>query len=146
MISETLALYTGSGRPDLFITQGEAGKDILGPERSGAFEVSDYEVTYEGKQGQPGMPLEQIEDLGTWKITGATLTMDQSLTINFQNKNAIRTAIHEVGHADEAARRPLQHKRGSRDRDEKGKPIPWEKRPAEISAESYRTKVEREIK
>lgn len=147
----TLGLFTGPGKPDLFIQQADAGKDIDGTENAGVFSTSskNYGVDYTGKEDQirPGMTAEQIEDLGAWSLVGqSTLTLDSGLTINVREKRTIGVAVHELGHADQAARQPLGYKRDAAvERNAKGKIIEHDKRPAEVYANKYRDRALKEV-
>jgi RHS repeat-associated protein len=151
MVRDTLAQYTGPGRPDLFITHGDAGRDIDGAKNAGVFSAeypTNYKVDYTGKEDQikGGMTAEQIEDLGAWSLVGqVTLTLDSSLTIFSGDKRTISVAIHELGHADHAVRNPLDFRRKSGQvLDAKGKIIDHDKRPVERVANEYRDKALKE--
>jgi RHS repeat-associated protein len=151
-VRDTLAQYAGPGEPDLLITHGNAGKDIDRAKNAGLFSTSsgNFEVDYTGREAEikPGMTAEQIEDLGTWTLTGqSTLTLDSSLTISVRDKRTIGVAVHEVGHADHAVRRPLDYKRKSDQvRDARGRILDDGKRPAEKVANKYRDRALREIR
>jgi RHS repeat-associated protein len=149
MVRDTLGLYTGPGRPDLLITHGDAGRDIDGAKNAGSF-TAEADVAYDDaatKQMRSDMTLEQIEDLGTWSLVGeSVLTLDSSLTVSVQDRRTIGVAVHELGHADHAARSPLDYRRKSEQvRDAKGKIIEHDKRPAEKIANEYRDKAVREV-
>ena len=152
MIRATLGAYTGTGKPDLLIVQGDAGRDLDGVTKAnGSFDPKrlTFNVDYSGKEQQilPGMTVEQIENLGNWTTTGqATLTLDNSLTISFRNKTTVETAIHELGHADQAARTPLQYQRDNRNvYFPNGKLIPHDQRAVEKFASDYLARALREV-
>jgi RHS repeat-associated protein len=154
MVRDTLAQYTGPGRPDLLITHGDAGRDIDGAKNAGVFSAewpTNYKVDYTGKEGQiksEGMTAEQIQDLGTWTLVGqVTLTLDSSLTVFTSDKSTIGVALHELGHADHAVRTPLDYKRKAEQvRDSRGRIIDHDKRPAEKIANEYGNKASREVR
>jgi len=142
-VRDTLALYEGEGRPNLYKGQGDAGKDIDGDEAYGSFAadiIPDYGENL--TKLTPGMTLEEMENLATWSVREATLILDTNLTISIFNRDTIRHALHELGHADEAARSPLQYRRDLRNiRDKEGKIIKHEKRRAEIYADRYKERA-----
>lgn len=150
MVRDTLAQYTGPGKPDLFITQGDAGRDISGEKNAGLFSAK-VDVTYDDaatSRMRSDMTPEQIQDLGTWSLVGeSTLTLDSSLTVNRQNRQAIGVAVHELGHANHAAGSPLDYKRKSEQvRDARGRIIDHDQRPAEKVANEYRDKALKEVR
>ena len=150
MVRDTLGQYTGPGKPDLLITHGDAGRDIDGTKAVGLFSAK-VDVSYDDaatRQMRSDMTVEQIENLGTWSLVGeSVLTLDSSLTVNAQDKRTIGVAVHELGHADHAARSPLDYRRKSEQvRDAKGKIIDHGKRPAEKIANEYRDKAVREVR
>jgi len=88
-----------------------------------------------------------MENLATWSVREATLILDTNLTISIFDRDTIRHALHELGHADQAARSPLQYRRDLRNiRDKKGI-IEHDRRPGEKYAISYeRSSAQRGIK
>ncbi|MBP8600438.1 MAG: RHS repeat-associated core domain-containing protein [Candidatus Saccharicenans sp.] len=142
-VRDTLALYEGEGRPNLHIGQGDAEKDIDGDKAYGSFAadiIPDYGENL--TKLTPGMTLEEMENLATWSVREATLVLDTSLTISIFDRDTVRHALHELGHADQAARSPLQYRRDLRNiRDKKGNILKHEDRPAEIYADQYKESV-----
>ena len=152
MVHDTLDRYTGAGRPDLHITHASAGQDIGGGDNNGLFSTTDptnYSVDYSGAYDRikEGMSAEQIQDLGAWKLVGqVTLTLDTTLTINVLDSKTIRTALHELGHADQAVRTPLQYLRDAKKTHKPdGTLIDHDARPGEIVANKYRNKAVKEV-
>jgi len=89
-----------------------------------------------------GMTLKEIEEFATWSVREATLVLDTSLTISIFDRDTVRHALHELGHADQAARSPLQYRRNLENiRDKKGNILKHEDRPAEIYADQYKESV-----
>jgi hypothetical protein len=147
-VRQTLSLYEGEGNPTLRIQHADAGKDPDGSHRAGSFGVTDYSVDYSGHDGEDCSHLtaEQVEEKGTWTIRGGTLTLDSSVTVSLMDKDTVRYATHELGHADQAARTPLQYKHdAAHERAANGKLIPHDQRPAEIVADRYRDRAQKEI-
>jgi hypothetical protein len=59
----------------------------------------------------------------------------------------VGTALHELGHANQAARQPLQYKRDAAvERSPDGKIIPHDQRPVEKVADKYRDQALREVR
>jgi RHS repeat-associated protein len=152
MVRPTLDLYTGAGKPDLLITQGDAGKDLDGKTpAAGVFHISsdNLSVDYAGKEHlmKDTMSVQQIEDLGIWKLVGtATLTLDSSLSIDFKSRYTVNTALHELGHADQAARTPLQYFRDSQSNFfPDGRLIPHDRRSTEQFANQYLSRALKEV-
>jgi RHS repeat-associated protein len=145
-VAASLQFYAPKGAPVLEIVHAEAGRDASGQERAGAFDIppNSYQVDY-GPNGAslgqlpPNPTLEQVEDAGNWSFPHATLTIDTGLNINLQNRNSVSTALHELGHADQAMRHTLDYKRQSPIvRRPNGSVIPHDDRPAEAYANDYR--------
>ena len=145
-VRDTLALYEGEGRPNLHIEQGDAGIDIDGEKAYGSFAadiIPDYGENL--TKLTPGMTLEEMENLATWSVREATLVLDTSLTISIFDRDTVKYALHELGHADQAARSPLQYRRDLRNiRDKKGI-IEHDRRPGEKYAISYEDRARKEV-
>jgi hypothetical protein len=82
--------------------------------------------------------MEQLEDKGKWSITKAAITIE---------KGGLETALHELGHADQAARRPLEYKRQAEilNRPD-GRPLKPAERPVERYADLYAKIAGKEIR
>jgi RHS repeat-associated protein len=148
MVRSTLALYEGQNAPNLIVQYGEVEPDIDGMRAYGNFRA-DIIADYAGmkEQAVPGMTLEQIEDLATWSIKKGILTIDNNLALSISDKATVLTALHELGHADQAARNPLEYRRQARiKRNPDGTPMRHERRPAEIYAHNYQNRASREIR
>ncbi|HAV41363.1 MAG TPA: hypothetical protein DCW97_03005 [Acidobacteria bacterium] len=92
------------------------------------------------------MTLEEIENLATWSVREATLIVDSSLTLDIFNRHTITYALHELGHADQAVRFPLQYRRNLRNiRDKEGKIIEHDRRPGESYARRYEDRARKEV-
>jgi RHS repeat-associated protein len=144
----TLELFVGSGKPDLFVVKGSAGKDADGTPAIGRFAPSGFNVSYAGKESQltPDKTSQQLQDLGTWTLTGGTITLDTSLRMSTSDRLTVTTALHELGHADQAARNPLQYQRDSPTRRPDGREISHDARPAEVYANKYQEKTTKEVR
>jgi RHS repeat-associated protein len=146
-VRNTLAFYEGDGRPNLYVRQGDAGQDMDGEKAYGSFAadiIPDYgenlaKITSE-------MTLEKIENLATWSVREAPLIVDSSLTLGIFNRHTITYALHELGHADQAVRFPLQYRRNLRNiRDKEGKIIEHDRRPEESYAIRYEDRARKEV-
>jgi RHS repeat-associated protein len=151
-VQGTLDQYTGPGKPDLWIKQGDPGSEEEG-QRNGSF-TTQYNSTYpDTEEVKAAMAeaakrndAEAIKDLGTSTPVGATITIATTVPLSLL-KSTLRTALHELGHADQAVRRPREAEREAPVKTTaKGEKIPWKDRPYEQSAERYREAAEREAK
>ena len=147
LVNATMALYDSDKGPNLYINYGDAGYETDGSKASGSFNA-DIVPNYEGKYDQmrEGMTKEQIEDLGIWSCNKSTITMDQGRPLSIDDKDIAATAPHELGHADQAARRPLDYKRQSEIKlSPQGRALVPAKRPVEDYANRYAKKALREL-
>ncbi len=129
MISATLELYKGKGAPDLIIEYGDAGseKDL------GNFNAAP-KVEYDWESIPPGTVGEALKDLGRWSIKRGTITIDSSLYKKTRvTKDVIR---HELGHADQAARRTREYFR----QEEQDRNLLHDERRVEKYADEYAKK------
>jgi hypothetical protein len=153
----TLALYAGPNTPNLTIGQRELGRDADG-ETGGLFTPS-FDFTTDSPPGsgdfgrfasmgeadiQAGLANGSLYTSATLK--SATLELDASLSLSMtglgrskQEQRTIGVALHELGHADTAARDPLRHLRLSIpiNQMEKGKRQEHGKRQIERDANQY---------
>ena len=145
-VRATLARYSGTGSPDLLVQRGDAGHDPLTGEKSrGAFDPV-VEKSYKKGDGYTvSDPLLRDQFPATGKnLTGAelksaTLTIDTSLTPG--SKDEADVAVHELGHAEDAASDAMEFERNTADdmtHDENGKALPHDDRPEEQKAIKYR--------
>ena len=104
----------------------------------GAFKAK-FDPGYDWDNIPAGTTGEQLEDLGKWRITEGTITIDSSLSK--KNRKTKSTARHELGHADQAARNPLEFLR----QEEKGRKLklPYKERPVERYADKYAKKAKK---
>lgn len=161
----TLALYAGPNNPNLTISQRELGRDADG-ETGGLFTPS-FDFTTDSPPGsgnfdrfagmseadiQAGLANGSLYTSATLK--SATLELDASLSLGMtglgrskQEQRTIGVALHELGHADTAARDPLRHLRLSIpiNQMEKGKRQEHDKRQIERDANQYRDRALRDF-
>jgi RHS repeat-associated protein len=149
-VRDTLALYTGPGKPDLFIQRGDAGNDRSGEKATGVFKP-DITPNYKRPDGSYTVSDEAGKDQfpATGKnLTGAELKSG-TLTISSDTPPSSaaesNVAVHELGHADSAARDPLGYlQKGANDMEldpKTGQPLPHDDRPLEREANRYRERV-----
>lgn len=155
----TLARYAGPNNPNLTIGQGELGRDATDGEVGGLFRPS-FDPTTDSPPGSGN--FERLAgmsetDMKTGLANGslytgatlksATLDLDASLDLNKKDQRTIGVALHELGHADTAARDPLRHLRLSIpiNQIERGKRQVHDKRQIEQDANQYRDRVLRDF-
>lgn len=148
-VRATLDRYSGPGKPDLFIMRGDAGRDPLdGKKAFGVFKAS-IEPSYKRSDGSYTVSdpagRDQLPTTGK-NLTGATLksgtlTIDTSATPGTKQESS--TAVHELGHAESAARDPQNYLVQGADDVVKpdGQPLPHDQRPLEAEANQYRDQV-----
>ena len=84
---------------------------------------------------------EQLK-LGKPFLREATLTLKKSLSLDISALETVQTALHELGHADQAARNPAKYYRYENVfRNPKGRLIPRNRRPVEVYANKYTNKI-----
>lgn len=125
-VRATLALYAGPDHPDLNISQANLGTDADG--RLGGLFTPHFDFTTDAPPGSgnfdrlAGMSPAEIQGgiangslLTSATLRSATLQLDTSLNLSMsslgkskEEQRTIGVALHELGHADLAARRPLE--------------------------------------
>lgn len=142
-IRDTLAFYEGEGRPNLIFEVGNVPNDPDGSKGAGNTSVKprmDYgdNVT----KVTEGMTVSQQLELGTPSIIDVRITMDKNRPISINNRSSLFDLSHEIGHADHAARNlPDYMRKAAQMWNDKGKLIPHDRRPIEIQADKYATKI-----
>ncbi len=151
-VRATLDRYRGEGKPDLLITRGNAGVDIDGRTKAlGVFKPNFNWTTDAAKIDAAGRKQDESSILpatGKFVAAGATLTnativMGDTLTPG--SKQEQQVALHELGHAESAAKDPNRHlELGADDviRPD-GKLLEHDKRPLEEEANRYRDDIHR---
>jgi hypothetical protein len=136
--------YTGEGRPDLHISRGDAGLDIGGAKALGVFRADQPDVSFRATYDWANMS----DDSPVWNDSGrfllgatlikASIVLDASLVEGSRAESNV--AVHELGHADFAARDTLNYlKLGAKDVvNRNGTPLPHGDRPLEKDANKYR--------
>ena len=157
-VRATLALYEGPNNPNLTISQAALGKDSDGP--LGGLFTPQFDYTTDLPPGSgnfdrlAGMSPAEIQTglangslLTSATLKGATLQLDASLSLSVtslgrskQEQQMIGVALHELGHADLAARNPLTFYRlaSPLNQMERGRRQPHERRQIEREANQYR--------
>jgi hypothetical protein len=157
-VRATLGLYSGPSSPDLLISQRSLANDPVDGALAGIFNPS-FDVTtdsppfsgnFERLAGRGEAEIRAGLDDGSLltgaRLKSAELVLDSQLSISIPfgrpsgaSRQAISTALHELGHADSAARDPLGHLRLSLVPNQmQGKRLPHDLRRIEINAETYR--------
>jgi RHS repeat-associated protein len=146
-VRATLARYTGAGKPDLLIQRGDAGHDPLtGEKNRGSFvplitpsyQRPDTSYTVSDPSGKDLWPATGKNLTGA-ELKSATLTLDSSLVAG--SKEEANVAVHETGHADDAAKDPVAFEQNTADdmtHDANGVPLQHDDRPEERNANQYR--------
>jgi RHS repeat-associated protein len=146
MVRTTLNRYTGEGKPDLFITRGDVPSDKGGGRAYGNFKADQPEVNFKATYD-----MSNLKDFAVWPDTGkfltgvtllsATITLDKSLPEGSSAESNV--AVHELGHADFAARDALKYfTLGADDMETKnGAIVPHDDRPLEEDAIKYRNQA-----
>ena len=143
IIQATLALYEGEKSPDLIIQSGEPSPEFDGTEALGSFSANigmDYGDN--AAKVTASMSRQEQLDFGKPFLRGATLTLKKSLNLSIGDTKATKTAIHELGHADQAGSSLAQYYvQEAMYRDSRGKLLPHNERPLEIYANHYVNRI-----
>jgi len=150
-VRDALALYEGSDNPDLYIGIGETAPDARTGEPSlGAFNAYDIDYTHDYTKIRgphdiyPKTGANVIIQTG---LKAATLTLNESLAM--LSDQWIDVALHELGHADHAARDILDYMiNGAEDMETNpdGTPMAHDLRPVERVADEFKARATKQLK
>lgn len=143
-VRATLDLY--SGALNLHIQEGDPGTFEDGSPKGGVFSVSVIDVGYDGNFEQIEAADSRGEDpfYPTTAKFVTTVEFRNNATITLPSGAPAEAKLHELGHADQRARNPLQYLKDSHEEATRGKT--HSEQPAEIYANEYAERAKKKSK
>jgi hypothetical protein len=142
-LNAALSAFDGKGAPNLRFQYGDAGKDANGKDDATGKTVNDISPGYDPAKVDSEADLVDANlSSETTTFEGATITIDDSVK---GTGAEVGVTFHEVGHADDARKDPVQNLRDTHKTEATKGATPHDKRPEEKRANDFRDKVKKEI-